>query len=220
MRVKICGITTPADAESAARLGADAVGLNFYLKSPRFITREQAQAILTALPPMVEPVGVLVQPDAAQLVECSDVLRLRILQFHQFADIPMSGNESWRRGAVIPAYGIRDRSDLAEVTGDLPRWRAAGVTPAAVLLDARVEGMHGGTGKTAPWSVLAGYDPGVPVILAGGLTPENVAEAIRIVRPYAVDVASGVESLPGFKDVERVRRFIGAVREAAAKHNV
>jgi phosphoribosylanthranilate isomerase len=94
----------------------------------------------------------------------------------------------------------------------LERWASAGVTPAAILVDAHVPGQFGGTGKTAPWHLLADFKPNVPLILAGGLTPENVAEAIRIVRPYAVDVTSGVEASPGKKDADKTRRFINAVR--------
>src|SRR5205807_7190811 len=93
-----------------------------------------------------------------------------------------------------------------------------GYQPAAVLLDTQAGGLYGGTGVTAPWALLADFHPGVPVILAGGLTPENVAEAVRLVRPYAVDVASGVESRPGRKDAEKMRRFIDAAREAAARY--
>jgi phosphoribosylanthranilate isomerase len=114
----------------------------------------------------------------------------------------------------IRAFAVRDQTDLQQITAQLELFRALTELPQGVLVDAHVPGMHGGTGQTAPWQLLAGFDPGVPVILAGGLTPENVAEAIRMVRPYAVDVASGVESSPGKKDADKLVRFIAAVRGA------
>jgi phosphoribosylanthranilate isomerase len=146
---------------------------------------------------------------------CS-TLALRALQLHAADPAALAAlhdRSSWR---LIPAYGVRDHGDLARITTGLAAWRAAGLAPAAILVDAQVAGLHGGTGQTAPWEVLAGFQPGVPVILAGGLTPDNVAEAIRIVQPYGVDVASGVERAPGVKDEEKLRRFIGNARAAAA----
>ena len=113
---------------------------------------------------------------------------------------------------LVVAYRVRGPIDLEAIRADVePRHQFA-----AVLIDAHVPGQFGGTGQTAPWHLLAGFDPGVPVILAGGLTPENVAEAVRIVRPYGVDVASGVESSPGRKDAEKMRRFVDAVRVVEA----
>jgi len=120
---------------------------------------------------------------------------------------------------VIPAFPVRDASSLAAVTSYIEACRALGRLPAAVLLDGHAPGQHGGTGRIAPWELIAAYRPGVPVILAGGLTPENVADAVRIVRPYAIDVASGVESAPGVKDAEKMRRFVAAAYEAAGKIN-
>jgi phosphoribosylanthranilate isomerase len=114
----------------------------------------------------------------------------------------------------IVAAAIRDARSLAELTDYLARRRARQALPAAVLVDAHVAGAFGGTGQLAPWSLLADFHPGIPLILAGGLTPENVAAAIRQVRPYAVDVASGVESAPGHKDPEKMRRFIEEAKGA------
>src|SRR5262249_52743008 len=108
---------------------------------------------------------------------------------------------------------IKDQIDLKQVPLYLERCRSAGWLPGAVLIDSRVDGQLGGTGQTAPWDLLSEFRPGVPVMLAGGLTPENVGDAIRIVRPWAVDVASGVESSPGRKDPDKLRRFIAQVRE-------
>jgi phosphoribosylanthranilate isomerase len=115
----------------------------------------------------------------------------------------------------IPAFPVHDRQSLVEITRYLALCRDLGHVPAAVLVDAHAPGRYGGTGQTAPWDLLADFRPGVPLILAGGLTPDNVAEAVRIVRPYGVDVASGVEQSPGHKDPDRMRRFVANAREAA-----
>src|SRR5262249_34324083 len=119
---------------------------------------------------------------------------------------------------VIHCFPVRDPQSLRDITSYVELCRSLGQTPPAVLVDAAVPGQHGGTGQTLPWSLLADFRPGVPLILAGGLTPDNVAEAIRIVRPYGVDVASGVEAAPGRKDAEKMRRFIANAREASAKY--
>ena len=112
---------------------------------------------------------------------------------------------------------MRDAASLQAIELYLDACRASRRTPSALLLDGHASGQHGGTGQTAPWHLLASFRPGVPIILAGGLTPDNVAEAIQIVRPYGVDVASGVESAPGRKDSEKMRRFLANAREAAAR---
>jgi phosphoribosylanthranilate isomerase len=120
---------------------------------------------------------------------------------------------------LIRAFAVRDCTDLKGIQDYLDQCRSADMLPKAILVDAHVPGQHGGTGQTAPWSLIADFQPGVPLILAGGLTPENVAEAIRIVKPSGVDVASGVELAPGRKDSEKLRRFVAQAREAAAKWN-
>jgi phosphoribosylanthranilate isomerase len=119
---------------------------------------------------------------------------------------------------LIPAFAVRDKDSLLEITRYLEACRAEKRMPAAVLVDALVPGQHGGTGQKVPWDVLADFRPAVPLILAGGLTAENVAEAIRIVQPFAVDVASGVELSPGRKDPQKMLRFIRMAREAAGKY--
>jgi phosphoribosylanthranilate isomerase len=211
LRIKICGVTTPADAALAADLGADAVGLNFYPRSPRCVSAETAGALADALPPFVEPVALFVEePPAVVASRLADLPRVRTVQWHGAEPAPA---DEWG-GALIVAFTVRDAADLARITAYVDRCRARGRLPAAVLVDAHVAGQFGGTGQTAPWRLLADFRPGVPLILAGGLTPDNVAEAVRIVRPYAVDVASGVEAAPGRKDAELMRRFIAAARSA------
>ena len=207
VRVKICGVTTPADAVFAADCGADALGLNFYPKSPRFLTESAARAILAELTPFVAPVGVYVDVPFMEAFERDHWLGLRALQIYSNdpEHLPAAGVPCF-----IPAFRIRDAGDLLEVRNIVASFR-----PAAVLLDSFVAGEMGGTGHRAPWELLAGFNPGVPVILAGGLTPDNVAEAIRLVRPWGVDVASGVESSPGVKDAGKVRAFVHNARSVS-----
>jgi phosphoribosylanthranilate isomerase len=214
LRVKICGVTNEADARLAALSGADAVGLNFYSGSPRCIDAATAGYILRELPPFVEPVGLFVNQPLRQAFEFLHPLGgIRTIQWHG-DNRELSDCFPYR---LVAAFAVRDASSLLAVTRYLDTCRGLGRLPAAVLVDAHVPGRHGGTGRTAPWGLLASFQPGVPVILAGGLTPENVAEAVRVVRPYAVDVASGVEHSPGHKDPDRVQRFIDNAREAAAR---
>ncbi len=212
LRVKICGVTTPADVEACAAAGADAVGVNFHPGSKRYINPKESQPLLRSIPPLMAGVGVFVGLPIRQITALAYQLGLRGVQLHgenrESADpFPFS---------LIAAFRVRDRQSLTAIDTYLRTCRTAGQLPAAILVDAYVEGQEGGTGQTAPWDLLAGYRPGVPLILAGGLTPENVGEAIRIVRPDGVDVASGVESAPGKKDPDKVRRFVAAAREAAA----
>lgn len=212
VRIKVCGVTNETDAVLAARLGADAVGLNFYPSSPRFIDTEAAARVLRALPPFVEPVGLYVnQPLREVFLHLNGLGGIRTFQWHGAA---RELCDAWPFRMVV-AFPLRDRASLAEMTRYLDTAVRLGKAPAAVLVDAHVPGMHGGTGQTAPWELLTDYRPPVPLILAGGLTPDNVAEAIRRVRPYAVDVASGVERAPGQKEPEKLKRFIEAVRAVA-----
>jgi phosphoribosylanthranilate isomerase len=200
-RVKICGVRMPADAASAAECGADAVGLNFYPKSPRYLDPRSAADVVRALPPFTAPVGVFVATPLRQATAIAFQLGLRAIQTYE---VPPEDAFPF---AHIPAFRVKDAASL-----DLIRASVAIRKPAAVLVDAFVEGEMGGTGRAAPWHLLTGFDPGVPVILAGGLTPDNVTDAIRTVRPWGVDVASGVESSPGVKDPGKVRAFCAAVR--------
>jgi phosphoribosylanthranilate isomerase len=220
VRIKICGITSITDALLAARWGADAIGLNFFPESPRYVSPHVAEEIVEELPPLVEPVAVLVHPSAEQIRWCRGRLHLRSLQCHalDLDTLPPAGQEPGLK--LIVAWGIAESSDLETVRAFVRSAWDAGWRPTAILADARVPGQHGGTGRRAPWHLLAGWDPGLPLILAGGLTPENVAEAIRIVRPFGVDVASGVEASPGKKDPDRLRRFIENARTAALTHGL
>jgi phosphoribosylanthranilate isomerase len=213
LRVKICGVTGPEEARRVAELGADAVGLNFYFASPRYVDPSRAAAILRELPPFVEAVGLFVNVLLREAVAALAPLpRVRCVQWH--GDHPEPPDASGYH--LVPAFPVRDEASLADITRYLDLCREVGRLPAAVLVDAHVPGQYGGTGQKAPWRLLASFRPGVPLVLAGGLTPDNVAEAVRLVRPYAVDVASGVESAPGVKDLDKVRRFIDRARSAAS----
>ena len=210
VRIKICGVTTPADARPAAEAGADAVGLNFYSQSPRFLSPQQAAAIVRAA--RVHYGCRRVRRDAAPTGVCdrvstrtargADLRRTaahgRHLPLRARPRVPREGAAGI--GSCPPVRGRRSTSSIAK--------------PAAVLIDSHVEGLMGGTGHAAPWELLRGFDLGVPLILAGGLTPENVAEAIALVRPWGIDVASGVESTPGVKDAEKVARFVKNARSS------
>ena len=207
VRIKICGIMNVADAELTASLGADWIGLNFCPGSPRRIYASQARTIIDSLNSAVEPVALFIGPSLASAQTMAVRLGVETVQIY---DAPRKVLPVGLRWAC--AFSIENRESLQRVTSYLDIQRGAGTLPHAILVDAHVPGMHGGTGQTAPWHLLADFKPGVPLILAGGLTPENVADAIRIVQPYAVDVASGVESAPGKKDPEKLRRFIDAAR--------
>src|SRR3954469_16118936 len=210
VRIKICGVTTPEDARFAADAGADAVGLNFYPKSPRFVTPTQAAAIVRALPAFTSPVGVFVGMPLRQVCAVGFQLGLRGVQTYD--EQPPA--EDTFPFAHVPAFRVKDAAGLDHIRRFIDAAAKLDRPPSAVLIDSLVEGQMGGTGHAAPWELLKGFDPGVPLILAGGLTPENVADAIRLVKPWGVDVASGVEANPGVKDPSKVRAFVAAVRGA------
>jgi phosphoribosylanthranilate isomerase len=209
-RIKICGVTRPEDAADIADAGADAIGLNFYPSSPRFVSDEQAEEIIAALPAHVAKVGVFVNADASAIRDKVQRLGLDWVQLH--GDEPPEFITELPGLAVIRAVRLQDRVSvvLPSTKGKLIR------LPNAVLIDAFSASAYGGTGTTVVWEAIPEARrrlAGLPVILAGGLTPENVAEAIRVARPDAVDVASGVESSPGIKDLAKVRDFVAASRE-------
>jgi len=202
VKVKICGITNLPDANAAVEAGADALGFMFAEQSPRRLTRPAAAAIIRQLPPFVSRVGVFVNPPAESVRQAVSECGLDTLQFHG-EETP----EFCRQFAPLKtckAFRIQDSESLKR----LPAYQTD-----AWLLDSWVAGKAGGTGETFNWSLAAAAkEYGCPVILAGGLRPENVAQAIHEVWPYAVDVSSGVESAPGHKDHDLLRAFIAAVR--------
>lgn len=211
LRIKICGVTTPDDIRLCADAGADAVGINFHPGSPRYVDPRQATPLVRALSPLMSAVGVFVDQPMRQMCAVAFQLGLRAVQHH---GDKREVSDSFPFG-FIPAFRVKDETSLAAIQQYLETCQAASCLPAAILVDAYVEGLHGGTGQTAPWQLLAEFKPVVPLILAGGLTPDNVADAIRVVRPAAVDVASGVEASPGKKDALKVRRFVANARQAA-----
>jgi len=202
VRVKICGITTREDARMAVEAGADAVGV-VLAESPRQVTVSQAARIVAALPPWVTAVGVFVNAPAAEVAAAVEEAGLGAIQLHG-DEPPAEVRDAARRGKVIKAFRIGTESDLADARDALGHCR-----PHACLVDARVEGRYGGTGEQAPWALVATVrEEFWPLMLSGGLGPDNVAEAIRTVRPFGVEASSGVESRPGRKDPDLVRSFI------------
>lgn len=200
--VKICGVTSVEDARVCVEAGADALGLNFAAESPRRVSLEVARAIVAALPPHVLSVGVFVDADHAELMRVQHAVGLRCLQLH--GDEPP---ELLQRCLPHAYKAIRVRG--ASVHDEVARYPGE-----HVLLDAYVPGHHGGTGARFDWSLAAAVAKTRKLTLAGGLHPENVADAIAAVRPFCVDVASGVEAQIGRKDPERVRQFISRAKNA------
>jgi phosphoribosylanthranilate isomerase len=201
-RVKICGITRPQDARDAAALGADAVGLVFWPHSPRAVTVAQSREACAALPPFVTRVGLFVDATATELAAVLDKVPLDMVQYH--------GDESPAtcRAAGLPylkAVRMRAGIDLGRVAGDY-------ADATGLLVDAYREGQPGGTGATFDWGVLPA-EPGFSLVLAGGLEPGNVGDAIARVRPWAVDVSGGVEADKGIKDAAKMAAFMQGVRD-------
>jgi phosphoribosylanthranilate isomerase len=202
-RVKICGITNLADAQAAVGAGADALGFNFYEPSPRHLTVPAAAGISKQLPPFVMRVGVFVNAPEELVTRAIGECGLAMLQFH--GDEPPEFCTQFGLMSM-KAFRLRD----AETLKELPKYPTE-----AWLLDAWSPEARGGTGEKFNWDLaVEARKFGRPVFLAGGLTPENVAAAVRQVRPFGVDVASGVESSPGKKDRTKVKAFIKAVRSA------
>ncbi len=212
VRIKVCGITRPDDARRAAALGVDAVGLNFFAPSPRFLSVEAARAVRAAVPAFVAPVAVFVNPEADEVRRVVEEVGVGMLQFH--------GTEppAFCRGFGLPylkAVGMREGVDLARAAREYG-------DAAALLLDVHDTERWGGTGRSFDWKAAGGGEDGSgdgggassrPLVLAGGLTAENVAEAVRTVRPFAVDVCGGVESAAGggAKDEAKLAAFVREV---------
>ncbi|MDR1349897.1 MAG: phosphoribosylanthranilate isomerase [Zoogloeaceae bacterium] len=202
VRIKICGLTRPEDVDAAVAAGADAIGFVFYPKSARYVSAEQATALARRLPPFVLSVGLFVNAAPADIQAALDVAPLNLLQFH--GDESPEECERWQR-PYIRAARVRPGLDLLCYATRFTRARA-------LLLDAFVEG-YGGGGRVFDWSLIPSNLP-LPIILSGGLTPENVGEAVRRTHPAAVDVSSGVESAVGIKDHRRMVDFVAATRVA------
>lgn len=200
-KIKICGITNLEDALMAVEAGADALGFVFFHKSPRHISPDHAAAIIRQLPPFVQTAGLFVNAECATVNATADRCGLDIIQLHG-EEPPEFCTAVNRR--IIKAFRVKDIASLAR----LKEYQVAGF-----LLDAWSPAAHGGTGTTFDWDIAAAAAVQDRIILAGGLTPENVTGAVQKVRPYAVDVSSGVESAPGKKDAAKIRLFIRAVRE-------
>ena len=200
-RIKICGIREPLHARLAADHGADAVGLVFYKPSPRYVTPEQALKVIAALPPFVMAVGLFVDAPAEEVREVLAKVPLDVLQFH--GDETPAFCASFGK-PYVRAVRMEPGTDLVEYAR-----RFAGAK--ALLLDAHVPGQPGGTGRTFDWAGIP-RDLPIPLILSGGLTIENVGRAVREVRPWAVDVSSGVEAGRGAKDPQKIVDFIRSVR--------
>jgi len=203
-RIKICGVTRIEDAQRAVDLGAAALGFNFYPPSPRYIEPEPARAIIRRLPPFVTAVGVFAdETDPGHVISLARESGATAVQVHgpRFPAL----HELLSVFTLVVAVAVREGFKPEELRN---------IKPSAFLLDAFEPDRLGGTGRTFDWSVAREAKRYGPIILAGGLTPENVAQAVREVRPFAVDVASGVESAPGIKDPAKLRAFFAAVAQA------
>ena len=205
-RVKICGITRYEDARLAVELGAAALGFNFYPSSPRYLDPQNARAVISRLPPFVFAVGVFAdEADATQIVTIARQAGVSAVQLH--------GPRLPKEASAFDGFPV---IRAVPVTPDFTPAMLLTLDAAAILLDAFDPERIGGSGKVIDWKIAQrASEWGKPVILAGGLTPENVGEAVRIVRPYAVDVATGVESSPGVKNAAKLRAFFAEVNHAS-----
>ncbi|MEK6223337.1 MAG: phosphoribosylanthranilate isomerase [Thermodesulfobacteriales bacterium] len=199
-KIKICGITNMEDAQAAADFGADALGFIFYKQSKRYIDPEVAKRIISALPPFLTTVGVFVNQDLDEISEIKEMTGIQVAQLH--------GDETPEFASLLPlevikAIRVKDKSDLD---------RVAQYSGQAILFDTYSDIEYGGTGESFDWGILKTKPISGDIILSGGLNPDNVLEAIKIVKPYAVDVSSGVEIAPGKKDHKKIKKFIEAIK--------
>ena len=204
-RIKICGVSREADVDAAVTAGADAIGLVFYARSPRLVTLARATELARALPPFVAPVALFVNSAAAEVAAVCAAIPQVLLQFH--GDETAAFCTSFQR-PYLRAIRVSGDADLLDSAAQHPQAQA-------ILFDADVEGFGGG-GKVFDWSLIPSDVPH-PVVLSGGLHAGNVIRGIQAVRPWAVDVSSGVESARGIKDADKIRQFCDAVREADAR---
>ncbi len=206
VRVKICGVRSMEEALCALDCGADALGFNFWPKSPRHIEPEDARAIIDRLPPFISCVGVFVNESREIILETARVAGIRIVQLH--GDESPEFCRELDSLKLIKALRVGEGFELNSI---------ARFEVSAVLLDTNMKGSYGGTGRRFDWSVAIEAKRFARIILAGGLNIDNVAEAIREVKPFALDVCSGVEAEPGRKDLDKLRRFMTEVRRANLK---
>lgn len=206
-RTKICGLTRPQDIQSAVQAGVDAIGLVFYPPSPRAVNIEQAIDLVKYIPPYVQVVGLFVNATLEEISEICRQVPIDILQFHgdespeQCQNIAQKLGRRWYK-----AIQVKDDMDILQTIQPYQQYGAS-----AILLDAYHPDLKGGTGHSFDWTTFPKAD--IPLILAGGLNPENVADAITLTQPYAVDVSGGVEQTKGVKDSEKMRKFIENVRK-------
>ncbi|HYW05155.1 MAG TPA: phosphoribosylanthranilate isomerase [Gammaproteobacteria bacterium] len=203
-RVKVCGITRSEDARDAVGLGVDALGLVFYPPSARYLSPGEAAHLVRGLPPFVTTVGLFLDPEPGFVNEVLERVPLDLLQFHG-RESPAQCEQAGR--PYIKAIAMGGGADPEEQARRFASARG-------LLVDSHVAGAPGGSGRRFDWRAVGSLPDGPPLILAGGLTPENVGEAIRVVRPWAVDVSSGVEDSPGLKSPVMMRRFMEAVADA------
>jgi phosphoribosylanthranilate isomerase len=213
-QIKICGVTTAEDAKIAVDAGADAIGLNFYPRSKRFVTREQARRITAAIPAGVTKVGVFVNASLEEITSAIFAASLGLVQLH--GDEPPEFLAQIRLPVMRALrWGANGQREIDEYLANCAAQHCALI---ALLLDSQISGQFGGTGETADWDAISTWRErrrfDIPLVLAGGLTPGNVAAAIAAVRPDAVDTASGVETSPGRKDRGLIRAFVEAARGA------
>ena len=203
-RIKICGITNAEDAHAAADLGTDALGFIFVPGTPRYIEPQTAKRIISELPPFITTVGVFADASPEAILQTVRVCGLSVVQLHG-SETPEYCTDVGARHAVplIKAFRVKDQQSLSPI----PKYKVS-----AYLLDTYVKGKKGGTGEIFNWDLAREAKPYGRIVIAGGLTPKNVAQAALHVRPYAVDVSSGVECSPGKKDHEKIRAFIGNVK--------
>jgi phosphoribosylanthranilate isomerase len=203
VKVKICGVRTHEEAQEAIACGADALGFNFWQKSARFIGPKEAREITQRLPPFINCVGVFVNESAQHIKQIVEQTKINVVQLH--GDEEPEFCEQLPNLKIIKAFRVNEEFNIEELNN---------FPVHAFLLDANVKGEYGGTGQRFDWRIAIEAKQIAPIILAGGINIENVAEAIQYVRPYAVDVCSGVEAEPGRKDLLKLREFMAAVKRA------